>query len=81
MVKIKPEVDPLICPLCQQKNLCANLGAKDINKTCWCHNTDITFPEALLDQIPSSHRGKACICESCAKGGVQDGKVNIFNPK
>lgn len=60
-------IDPLLCPLCQQQNRCENLGDKDTNKTCWCNNPDIKFPKALLDQVPKDKKGKACICQNCAK--------------
>lgn len=61
------KVDPLLCPLCQQKNRCANLGDKETNKTCWCNDPDIQFPKELLDQVPADKKGKACICQRCAQ--------------
>ncbi len=57
--------DPLVCPLCGQANGCLNLGAQDVNRTCWCNDPAIVFPEALLASIPAQLRGKACICKSC----------------
>jgi hypothetical protein len=58
--------DPLICPLCGRKNACVNLGVNDTEKSCWCNDPSISFPEALLAQIPPELRGKACICRFCA---------------
>lgn len=57
--------DPLVCPLCGKANGCLNLGAQDVNRTCWCNDPAIKFPEALLASIPAQLRGKACICKSC----------------
>jgi len=57
--------DPLVCPLCGQANGCLNLGAQDVNRTCWCNDPAIKFPQALLASIPAQLRGKACICKSC----------------
>lgn len=60
-------VDSFLCPLCQQKNHCGNLGAVDTEKACWCNNPDIQFPTALLEKVPEDKKGKACICKRCAK--------------
>lgn len=60
-------VDPILCPLCQQKNLCENLGEKESGKTCWCNNPDIQFPKVLLDRVEEDKKGKACICQQCAQ--------------
>ena len=57
--------DPLVCPLCGQANGCLNLGVQDVNRTCWCNDPAIKFPQALLASIPAQLRGKACICKSC----------------
>ncbi|MDC0610392.1 cysteine-rich CWC family protein [Vibrio sp.] len=58
--------DPLICPICGKANHCVNLGAADVEKTCWCNDPNITFPEALLSKIPPDKRHKACVCKACA---------------
>lgn len=63
IVKVTP--DPLLCPLCGKPNSCINLGAQDIEKTCWCNDPTIKFPEALLSKIPPELRGKACVCKTC----------------
>ncbi len=59
-------IDPLVCPLCRQENSCVNLSSQDVEKTCWCNDPAIAFPEALLSQIPDELRRKACVCRSCA---------------
>lgn len=71
MTKTKSDIHQQLCPLCQQKNQCANIDASDENKTCWCHDPDIQFPKALLDQVPKQIKGKACICQQCAKSFIQ----------
>lgn len=58
-------VDPLVCPLCGNSNLCINLGAEDVARTCWCNDPALTFPEALLAQIPPEKRRQACVCRDC----------------
>lgn len=64
-------VDPMKCPLCQQSNHCINLACGDAEKACWCNNPDITFPAALLKQVPAELKRKACICQSCAEAHQQ----------
>ncbi|GAA6135529.1 hypothetical protein NBRC116188_23190 [Oceaniserpentilla sp. 4NH20-0058] len=77
----KPIVDPLLCPLCQQQNKCANLDVADTENPCWCEDSNIQFPNELLAQVPIPKRGKACICQSCAQNFAQTGTVNMFDPK
>ncbi len=60
------DIDPLVCPLCQQPNHCLNLGAADVDRSCWCNDPAISFPESLLSQIPPEQRRKACVCRDCA---------------
>ncbi|MFT5591946.1 MAG: hypothetical protein ACI8SR_000301 [Oceanicoccus sp.] len=79
-------IDPFLCPLCQQKNRCVNLGDKDTNKNCWCNHPDIKFPKALLDQVPEEKKGKACICQQCAQAfsnekSDEDVGVKKYTPK
>lgn len=71
-------VDPLLCPLCQQQNLCANLGMAEGKKTCWCNDPNIQFPTALLEKIPSDKKGKACICQKCAQAFEMESGVNQY---
>lgn len=57
---------PENCPLCAQKNHCGNLSSSEKNETCWCINSNITFPEGLLNQVSDAAKNKACICKTCA---------------
>ncbi len=60
------EINPLKCPLCGQPNHCAlPPGAND----CWCKH--IQIPIRHLIRIPSTHIGKACICQTCATTPLQ----------
>lgn len=64
--------DAAACPLCGQANQCAMdaeraTGVKQ--PPCWC--TQATFTAELLARIPAPARGKACVCEACAKGATQ----------
>jgi hypothetical protein len=56
------------CPLCGKANECAMevekaTGVKQ--PPCWC--TQVDFSADLLAQLPTETRGKACICEACAR--------------
>ncbi|WP_114325798.1 cysteine-rich CWC family protein [Candidatus Colwellia aromaticivorans] len=59
-------INPSLCPLCNQKNNCGNVSACDSSQGCWCSDQAIQFPESLLDKIPSTAKNKACICKACA---------------
>lgn len=59
--------DPARCPLCGQPNACAmevERATGQPQPPCWC--TQLDFTPALLDQVPASARGQACICRACA---------------
>lgn len=58
-------INPDICPLCQQQNRCANLNAENTKESCWCRDPSIHFPKALLDRVPENKKDKACICQQC----------------
>lgn len=64
-------IDASLCPLCGKENACINLGCADDSASCWCNNPDISFPEALLAQVPAEKQRKACICKACAQRFVQ----------
>ncbi|MGB3665482.1 MAG: cysteine-rich CWC family protein [Bermanella sp.] len=76
-------VDPLLCPLCQQKNHCGNLAAGDTEKTCWCKSLDIQFPAELLEKVPEDKKGKACICQLCLNkfNKTTNVGIDVFNPR
>lgn len=60
-------VNPYLCPLCQQKNRCANVDETNKTKACWCFDHDITFTKSLLDSIPEDKKNNACVCQKCAQ--------------
>lgn len=33
---------------------------------CWCLKSEVSFPQALLKQVPQHLRDKSCICKRCA---------------
>jgi len=60
-------IDPTRCPICHELNSCAMEAAKATDKIpqrCWC--IDAVFKPDLMDQVPDSAKGKACICAKCA---------------
>lgn len=69
--------DPLICPLCGQANACLNLGAADVDRSCWCNDPAISFPESLLSRIPPEKRRKACVCRQCADAHQRQSKGEL----
>lgn len=57
------------CPLCGKANQCAMEVEKATGEKqppCWC--TRVDFSAELLEKVPLEARGKACICEACARG-------------
>ena len=63
--KIVEVVDPYLCPLCGGSNGCSNLSTLDKDKSCWCNDPALSFPEALIASLPPALQGKACICRAC----------------
>ncbi|MGL1956474.1 MAG: cysteine-rich CWC family protein [Colwellia sp.] len=63
------KIDTTVCPLCQNKNLCA-VNSDD---PCWCINTNID--PKLLKDIPTSMKNKVCICQQCAQSFNADKAV------
>jgi hypothetical protein len=63
-----PNPAPNLCPLCGQINACAMEieRATGIEQPpCWC--TQVNFSPSLLDKLPTSALGKACVCLACAQ--------------
>lgn len=55
---------PGICPLCGGPNGCACVKFGRTDVPCWCNQ--VAFSSELLDQVPDSQKGQACICALCA---------------
>lgn len=62
-------IDPALCPLCGQANLCAMEQARasgtPATEPCWC--TQIDFGADLLARVPEAARRVSCICAVCAQ--------------
>ncbi|OQW88065.1 MAG: hypothetical protein BWK72_09955 [Rhodoferax ferrireducens] len=55
-----------LCPICGQPNACAMETERVTGiqqPPCWC--TEVSFSQALLDQIPAAARNTACVCAAC----------------
>jgi len=53
------------CPICGGTNACGNLSVDSNPADCWCYKADMIISQTLLEQVPSTQRGKACICQQC----------------
>jgi hypothetical protein len=58
--------NPTKCPLCGKPNHCGMTSTESANPSCWCMNSDITFPDSLLTQVTDQAKNKVCICRECA---------------
>jgi len=56
--------DPARCPLCGESNQCARAADPDSTR-CWCGPEK--FPRDLLDRLPESAVGRACVCQQCLR--------------
>ncbi len=56
-------VDPARCPLCGAGNKCGVVAGAG---TCWCFALPVA--RDMLEQVPVSARGLACVCQACATG-------------
>jgi len=63
---MNPSLDPARCPLCGESNAC---GAVVGEATCWCYRA--TIPLEVLDRVPPSAKGAACVCRRCAEKCAQ----------
>jgi len=70
MMTPTPALNPQNCPLCGQPNQCA----MEVERTtgiqqppCWC--TQAQFTAELLNKIPETARGVACLCPACVNTG------------
>ena len=67
-LKLMNTIDPTLCPICREPNICAMEKAKATGTKpgrCWC--MDAVFTPAVMDQVPDAAKGKACICAKCAE--------------
>ena len=67
-LKLMSTIDPTLCPICHEPNICAMEKAKATGtkpERCWC--MDAVFTPAVMDQVPDAAKGKACICAKCAE--------------
>ena len=57
------DIDPDVCPLCDEPNGCEHhCGGPDKNK-CWCH--DLIIPRIIFELVPPRAINRACICRAC----------------
>ncbi|WP_371365688.1 cysteine-rich CWC family protein [Pseudomonas sp. QL9] len=59
------DIDPTRCPLCGQRNRCAQADPAADGASCWCFETAID-PVALQRIAPESV-DRACLCPRCAQ--------------
>ena len=65
-------LDASKCPLCGKSNQCFMEIERETGVNpgpCWCVGLD--FSADLLAKLPPEARGKACICEVCARKPLQ----------
>lgn len=57
-------IDPTICPLCNQPNLCGEENpSHKIDGRCWC--ADEIIPREIFKLVPEEQLRKTCICKKC----------------
>ncbi|NQD93375.1 cysteine-rich CWC family protein [Pseudomonas sp. CrR25] len=54
------------CPLCGQRNQCAQVESATPVQQCWCFDAHIA--RDVLDRLPAEQRNRACLCPRCAQG-------------
>ncbi|WPC06247.1 cysteine-rich CWC family protein [Pseudomonas benzenivorans] len=55
-----------VCPLCGQRNQCAQAGSPTPVQQCWCFDTAVR--RDVLERLPAAQRNLACLCPRCAQG-------------
>ena len=55
-----------ICPLCGQRNQCAQAESATPVQQCWCFAAPIE--RRVLERLPAEQRNRACLCPRCAQG-------------
>lgn len=54
------------CPLCGQRNQCAQADLPTPVQQCWCFAAPIE--RRVLERLPEALRNRACLCPRCAQG-------------
>jgi hypothetical protein len=54
------------CPLCGQRNQCAQADSPTPVQQCWCFAAPIE--RRVLERLPEALRNRACLCPRCAQG-------------
>ena len=54
------------CPLCGQRNQCAQAESTAPVQQCWCFAAPIE--RRVLERLPEALRNRACLCLRCAQG-------------
>ncbi|UTW07010.1 cysteine-rich CWC family protein [Pseudomonas benzenivorans] len=55
-----------LCPLCGQRNGCAQADSQTPVTHCWCF--DAPLERSVLERLPAAQRNRACLCPRCAQG-------------
>lgn len=56
---------PTLCPLCGQRNQCAQADSATPVHDCWCFAAAIA--PGALERLPADQRNRACLCPRCAR--------------
>ncbi|MGI9280934.1 MAG: cysteine-rich CWC family protein [Endozoicomonas sp.] len=72
-------MNPKLCPLCQQENLCAISSGKPADQ-CWCmEDLQKPFPDTPSVLMPVPKADATCYCQSCLEK-MKKNKL-LKNPK
>jgi hypothetical protein len=63
--------DEMICPLCGNPNNCMAHS----EHPCWC--LDVKVPKELIELLPVTHKGKACICLDCIQKFNKGSNISV----
>lgn len=62
------------CPLCGQRNQCAQAESPTPVQQCWCFAAPIE--RRVLERLAAAQRDRACLCPRCAQGLPPDGAAD-----
>ncbi len=60
-------MDPNLCPICHEPNVCAMEIAEATGTAparCWCMG--VAFTPEVMKSVPDEAKGKVCICFKCS---------------